>query len=279
MMNLSLSHIIASSGPTVYISPLQLFSIHGWDITNSMLYGWICSLLIIIFLITVAHKVTVKPKGGVIQLIEAAVSFISNLVTSSFIDKKRGQKYVPYFVTLFCFLLLNNWLGLIPGVGDAIHYHNVPLLRPMTGDLNATLAAGVITMVVVYASSIREAGFKKYIKHFFIGSPLNPMYLFLGLIEMLTDLTRVISLSIRLFLNVTIGEIVIAVFSYLGHVIAPLTATPFTILELFVGALQAYIFTILSLMYLAIAVNHITEHESLTNDAVPETIQLQAEEA
>jgi F-type H+-transporting ATPase subunit a len=279
MLNRLVNHFMASSGPVVYISPLHTFSFHGIAITNSMFYGWICSFLIIIFLVWVAHHVTIKPKGGIIQYVEVAVEFISNLVTSSFVDKKRGQKYVPYFVTLFCFLLLNNWLGLIPGVGDAFHYHNVPLLRPMTGDLNATLAAGVVTMIMVYSSSVRELGFKKYIGHFFIGSPLNPMYLFLGLIEMLTDLTRVISLSIRLFLNVTIGEIVIAVFSYLGHVIAPLTATPFTLLEFFVGALQAYIFTILSVMYLAIAINHVTEHEGLTNDSATETIQLQAEKA
>ena len=68
-----------------------------------------------------------------------------------------------------------------------------------------------------------------------------------------------LSLSIRLFLNVTIGEAVIAVFAYLGHVAAPITAAPFTAIELFIGALQAYIFCILSVMYLAIAVNHATE--------------------
>jgi len=116
-------------------------------------------------------------------------------------------------------------------------------------------------MLFVYGASIKESGgLGKYFKHFFIGSPLNPLYLVIGLLEMLTDLTRVFSLSLRLFLNVTIGEIVIAVFSYLGHIAAPLTALPFTLIELFIGALQAYIFTVLSLMYLAIAVNHAGEH-------------------
>ncbi|HUD06128.1 MAG TPA: F0F1 ATP synthase subunit A [Candidatus Saccharimonadales bacterium] len=278
MFNGFLSHL-ASSGPIIHITALPLFKFHGLTITNSMFYGWICALVIIIIMITVAHKVTIKPKRGFIQLVEAVVEFITNLVESSFEDRSKGRKYVPYFVTLFVFLLMNNWLGLVPGVGEAFSYHGNPLLRPFTGDLNATLAAGVITMIMVYSSSIREAGFKKYIKHFFIGSPLNPMYLLLGLIEMLTDFTRVISLSIRLFLNVTIGEIIIAVFSYLGGFLAPLTATPFTLIELFVGALQAYIFVILSLMYLAIAVNHTTAHEDLTDDSVPETISLEPESA
>ena len=109
----------------------------------------------------------------------------------------------------------------------------------------------------VYGSSIRESGsIRNYLRHFFVGNPLNPLYLIIGLLEMLTDLTRVFSLSLRLFLNIAIGEIVIAVFSYLGHVLAPATALPFTLLELFVGALQAYIFCVLSVNYLAIAVNH-----------------------
>jgi F-type H+-transporting ATPase subunit a len=244
-----------------------------------MFYGWICAIVLMIVLIFVARKMTIKPKRGFSQIIELGVSFITDLVESSFEEPERGLKYVPYFVTLFFFILFNNWLGLVPGVGEAISYHGEPLLRPFTGDLNATLAMGIITMGVVYVSSIRGAGFKKYMKHFFIGSILNPMYLVLGLIEMLTDLTRVISLSIRLFLNVTIGEIVIAVFSYLGGFLAPLTAAPFTIIELFVGALQAYIFVILSLMYLAIAVNHATAHdtEDLTDEPVTETMRLQSD--
>jgi len=102
------------------------------------------------------------------------------------------------------------------------------------------------------------------------------LYLVIGLIEILTDLTRVLSLSLRLFLNVTIGEIVIAVFAYLGSIAAPITALPFTLLELGVGALQAYIFTILGVMYLAIAVNTAhADHEEhdLTEGELPERIR------
>jgi F-type H+-transporting ATPase subunit a len=151
----------------------------------------------------------------------------------------------------------------------------------MTGDLNATLSMGLVTMIVVYVASVREVGgIRKYLSHFFIGSPLNPLYLIIGLIEMLTDLTRAMSLSLRLFLNVAIGEIVIAVFSYLGSAIAPasilspIAALPFTLLELGVGALQAYIFVVLGVNYLAIAVNSAHDHDEddLTEDDVPEKI-------
>ena len=270
---------MADSGPTVHVSPAGVWHIGGLTITNSILYGWICTAIIIALLLWVARKVTVKPRGGIVQFFEVGVDFITNLVENSFDDKEVGRKYVPYFVTLFFFILLNNWLGLLPIVGEGFRSGEHPLLRPFTGDLNGTLALGVVTMLVVYAASIREAGGPiKYLRHFFIGNPLNPLYFVIGLLEMFTDLTRVLSLSLRLFLNITIGEIVIAVFAYLGHVVAPITALPFTLLEFLVAALQAYIFTILSTMYLAIAVNHATSHEEshdLTDDGVPETIGVQ----
>jgi F-type H+-transporting ATPase subunit a len=266
----------ASSGPVVHIAPGPVFHLGSLAITNSIFYGWICSAVLIIIFIWVARRITIKPKGGFIQYVEIGADFITNLVVNAFDDKKKGRKYVPYFVTLFFFILVNNWLGLIPGVGEAIKVGGLPLLRPFTGDLDGTLAMGVITMSVVYFSSIRESGsIRNYLRHFFVGSPANPLYLIIGLLEMFTDMTRVFSLSLRLFLNVAIGEIVIAVFSYLGHVLAPLTATPFTLLEFFVGALQAYIFCILSIMYLAIAVNH--AHHNLTEEDVPETIGMELE--
>jgi F-type H+-transporting ATPase subunit a len=272
----------AENGPAVHIAPGGVLHIGGVAITNSILYGWLCSLILIIVMVSVARKVTVKPRGGFVQYVEAGVEFITNLVVSSFDDKERGRKYVPYFVTLFFFILFNNWLGLLPGVGEALTVGELPLVRPFTADLNGTLAAAIVTMGVVYTASIREAGsVRKFFGHFFVGSPLNPMYLVLGLLEMLTDLTRVLSLALRLFLNVAIGEIVIAVFTFLGHVAAPLTAAPFTLIELFVGALQAYIFVILSVMYLAIAVNHSShsEEEHLTESDTPETIKLEPTKA
>jgi F-type H+-transporting ATPase subunit a len=281
MMFASLVSRFADSGPSVHVAPAPVTHIAGIAVTNSMLYGLLTTIIICVVLIGVARRITVKPKAGFSQFVEAGAEFIVNLVEGAFDDKARGRKYVPFFVTLFFFILMSNWLGLLPGVGEAFHVGDTPLLRPFTADLNGTLAVGIFTMIFVYISSIRESGgVLKYLRHFFVGSPLNPLYLVIGLLEMLTDLFRVLSLSLRLFLNVTIGEIVIAVFSYLGHFAAPLTSLPFTLVELFVGALQAYIFTVLSLMYLAIVANHASEHaaehddENLTHDPVPDTIAL-----
>lgn len=264
----------ADAGPAIHVAPATDFTIAGVNVTNSMLYGWIVCLTLIVFFTWVARRISVHPKGGVVQYVEAGVEFVTDLVVGAFENKQIGRKYVPFFVTLFFLILFNNWAGILPFVGEGVTLHAHPLLRPMTGDLNATLSMGLLTMVVVYWASIHEVGgFRKYVRHFFIGSPLNPLYLVIGLIEMLTDLTRVLSLSLRLFLNITIGEIVIAVFAYLGHVAAPVTALPFTLLELGVGALQAYIFVILGVNYLAISVNSAHSHNDLTEDEAPETIK------
>jgi F-type H+-transporting ATPase subunit a len=276
---MSLLHLFADSGPAVHVAPGTDFTVGGINISNSMVLGWAVCILIVLGLAWVARKVTVKPKGGIVQYVEAAVSFVIDLVEGAFTDKAVGRKYVPFFVTLFFFILLNNWSGLIPGVGDAITIHGHPLLRPITADLNLTIGVGLVTMILVYTWSIREVGgFRKYVRHFFIGSPLNPLYLVIGVIEMITDLTRALSLALRLFLNMAIGEIVIAVFAYLGGLLAPasilspITALPFTLLELGVGALQAYIFVILAVNYLAITVNSAHSHDDLTEESSPETI-------
>ncbi len=284
-MNLLFTKLLAESGPAVHVAPGGVLQIGGLTITNSILYGWICIVAIVVLLVWVARRITVKPKGGLAQFIEYGVEFISNLVTNAFDDKKVARKYVPYFVTLFFFILLNTWLGLLPVVGEGFRAGENPLFRPFTGDLNSTFAMAAVTMAVVYVASVRESGgILKYLRHFFVGSPRNPLYFTIGLLEMFTDLTRVISLSLRLFLNVAIGEMVIAVFSYLGHVLAPVSALPFTLIELGVGALQSYIFVILSVMYLAIAVNHSQQHDlesarDLTDDEQPETIKMQPEKA
>lgn len=279
---------VGEVGPVVHVAPATDFTLLGIPITNSIFYGWIIAIVTLIALLVIARRVTVRPKGGITQYVEAIAGFMIDTVEGAFVDKKTAKNYVPFFMTLFFFILLHNWSGLIPGVGDAVQVHGHPLLRPMTADLNTTVALGLVTMIIVYAASIREAGgFRKYIRHFFMGSPLNPLYFVIGIIEMITDLTRALSLALRLFLNMTIGEIVIAVFAYLGgllipgSVLSPITAFPFTLLELGVGALQAYIFVILAVNYLAISVNGATEHDEhgLTEVAGAETIKAAPEGA
>lgn len=262
MINNIINFAAEESGPAVHITPAELFQIGGITVTNSMLYGWISSLVIIVLLFVLSRKIGLRPKKGLSQFIEIGNDFITNQMAQSLGSRKKALYYAPYFVTFFFFIMLSNWLGLLPGVGEALTLNDNPLLRPLTADLNGTLAAAAVIMVLVQYFAIKESGFFKHLRHYFNGSLKNPLTIFLGVFEMFSELIRVFSLALRLFLNVTIGEVIIAVFSYLGSVAAPLTSLPFVCLELAVGALQAYIFVMLSMTYLSVAIKHGAEHEA-----------------
>lgn len=244
------------SGPAVHIAPGGLFEINGFTITNSMLFAWICSLLLIVGLGIVAYRMTIKPKGGFTQVIEIGTDFIINVLEGSLGDHAKALKYAPYFVTMFFFIAFSNILGLLPGVGEALTFEGTPVFRAFTADLNGTLAAAVISMILIQYFAIRESGPIKHLRHYFAGKLWNPLTYLVGFYELFNELVRVFSLALRLFLNVAIGEIIISVFSYLGKAAAPITAFPFLFLELGVAVLQAYIFVMLSVTYLSLAITH-----------------------
>lgn len=253
--------------PVIHITPSEVFNIGGLSITNSMFYGLVTSLLTVGVIVYIAKTLTLRPKGGLTQFIEIGTDFLFNLLETALGSREKATKYAPYFVSIFFFILFSNWLGLMPGVGEAFKSGGQPLLRPFTADLNGTLAAGLITWLLVQFFAIRESGFLRHMRHYFNGSLKNPLTIFLGIFEIFSDFTRIGSLALRLFLNVAVGEIIIAVFSALGGTAGWLTALPFTILEFGVGLLQAYIFVMLAVMYLAVAVSH-GEHAEHDDDGL-----------
>ncbi|HET8690182.1 MAG TPA: F0F1 ATP synthase subunit A, partial [Candidatus Saccharimonadales bacterium] len=237
-----LSFFSEAGGPPVHLTQSTLFNIGPIAVTNDMLYGWVSIVVLLVLFIMAARRITVRPKGGLIQLVEFIVEFIRGTVEDAFEDKSKAKKFTPYFVSLFLFILFVNWMGLLPITREAFEMHGEALLKPWTASFNSTLAMAAVTMGFVYFFTVKELGFRHFVGHFFVGNPKNPLFLFIGLIEMISDGIRVISLSLRLFLNVAIGEIMIAVFAYLGGLLAPVTALPFFLMEMFVLALQAYIF-------------------------------------
>lgn len=246
----------AEKGPAVHIAPGELFEIAGYTITNSMLFMWVCSTIIFLALAGVARRMTLRPKKGFTQFVEIGTEFIMSVLEGSLGSRAKAVKYAPYFVTIFFFIVFTNIMGLLPGVGEAVTVGEDPLFRAFTADLNGTLAVAVISMTLVQYFAMRESGFIKHLRHYFAGKLWNPLTYVVGFYEVMNELIRVFSLALRLFLNVAIGEIIIAVFSYLGKFAAPITAFPFLFLELGVALLQAYIFVMLSVTYLSLAINH-----------------------
>ncbi len=255
MMNL-FSLVATESGPSVHIAPGGLFELNGFTVTNSMVFAWVCSLFLIGLFAIIAKRMTMRPKGGFTQIVEVGTEFIVGVVEGSLGDRAKAVQYAPYFATIFFFVAFSNILGLLPGVGEAFTYNGTPVFRAFTADLNGTLAAAVISMVLIQYFAIRESEPVRHLRHYFAGKLWNPLTYVVGLYEVFNELIRVFSLALRLFLNIAIGEIIISVFAYLGKFAAPITAFPFLILELGVCLLQAYIFVMLSVTYLSLAVKH-----------------------
>jgi F-type H+-transporting ATPase subunit a len=165
-------------------------------------------------------------------------------------NRQRAAQFFPLLITIFIFVLINNWIGLLPGVGSIIiktAEGNVPLLRGANADLNTTLALAIVSVAAIQFYAMRELGFRRHIKKYFA---LDPIYSFVGFLELISEFSKVISFSFRLFGNIFAGEVLLIVIAYLLPLVGPL---PFFGLELFVGLIQALVFTMLTLVFLVIA--------------------------
>jgi len=250
-------HVSLKAEPITKLGPLT--------VTNSLIYGTICILLLTIGLIILARGVSFRPKKGTAQsALEWIVEFVINLLESPFGSRKKAAKYASVFGTFFVFIIFNNLMGLLPIVGPGLTSSGTPLLRPFTADLNGTIAMSVLAIIFVQVLSIKEQGLKGHLKHYFSDRPWNPINFFIGILEVFGELTRVMSLSLRLFLNTAVGEILVSVFTSMiaPHGRTPLAVIPIFMFEMLVATIQAYVFTILAATYLGLAVSHADHGES-----------------
>jgi F-type H+-transporting ATPase subunit a len=185
---------------------------------------------------------------------------------------ERAAKFAPYFGIFFLFIIMTNLFGLLATFGPGVTVSGHPLFRPFTADLNGTIAISVFAILLVQYLSIKEQGIKKHMQHYFTSKPLNPINFFIGILEVFGEFTRVISLSLRLFLNTAVGEILIAVFTsmILSAGRTPLAVLPIIMFEVLVAYIQAYVFTILTGTYLGMAISHAhddhdVDHQHITN--------------
>lgn len=246
----------------------KLFTLGPVNVTNSMLYGAIVAIFLVIFMARVTRSIKVKPQKGAAGPVELVVDFILGLIEGPLGSRAAAVKFAPYFASYFLFIIVSNLTALLPIVGPGLTLNvggeKTPLFRPFTADLNGTIALAVIAIVMVQVLSIREQGGKNHLKHYFTDKPLNPINFFIGLLEVFGEFTRMISLSLRLFLNTAVGEILVSVFT--SMIVAggrtPLAVLPILLFEMLVAGIQAYVFTVLAATYLGLATAHHAEHAS-----------------
>lgn len=246
-----------------------IFHLGNFPVTNSLLNAWIVTAFFLILAAVASRRSSLVPRG-IHNFFEAIVVFMINEMDKVTGDRKKTKVFFPLIATLFLFILANNWLGLIPGTGTIgvygeVHGHVelIPLLRPATADLNMTLALAAFSVVIVQLAGIRGIGFVNYVSKFvnirgiFQAIPKGPVAIgvaiiefFVGLLEIVGEVARIASLSLRLFGNVFAGEILIGVMLSLLSFVVPV---PFMFLEILVGIIQASVFSLLVLVFLTVA--------------------------
>ena len=262
-----------SDGPLIALSPEKITVWHGLTITNSVIYGAICSALLIVLFLVARFKIHLKAARGVAQFFEIMTEFIVGLIEAPLGSRERAVKYAPIFTIFFVFIVFSNLMELLPIVGLGVYAKTaegtVPLFRPFTSDLNGTLAMSIVAIITIQYLSIKESGFLGHLKHYFTDKPLNPINFFIGVLEVFGEFTRVLSLSLRLFLNTAVGDILLSVFAYVGKDFQSFTLLPIVMFEALVAVVQAYVFAVLCATYLGLAISHGHDDEHPTHEVDP----------
>ncbi|HVZ58804.1 MAG TPA: F0F1 ATP synthase subunit A [Patescibacteria group bacterium] len=235
-------------------------------ITNTLVNTALVDTVIIAGVIAINKNIKKIP--GILQnLFEIVVDWLYTITES--VAGENTAKIFPYFFIFFIFILVANWSGLLPGSESIGFLHTtsggtdiVSLNRNLTSDLNATFGLALVSLIATHMLSIQRLGIKEYLSRFF---SLNPILLFVGLLEIVSEITKVISLSFRLFGNIFAGEVVLGTISKLFAFGFPV---PFMFLEIIVGLVQALVFSMLTMAFMSVLMtphheeNHVAKEVS-----------------
>jgi F-type H+-transporting ATPase subunit a len=250
------------------LSPEVVFHVGNINITNTMINAWLAIVIFLILGIFVSRSVKLKP-GKLQNICEYFLESLLGYFDGVTGDRKKTIQFLPVVGSIFFFVLLSNWLGLLPGTGSLTVGHTM-LLRPANTDLNLTLVMALVSVIGSHVYAFIAIGvfshlgkfiqIKNFIKSFTkfkhgIGEGVIAVFTALiefavGLIEIVSEVAKIVSLSLRLFGNIFAGEVLISVISAL---VAALVPTPFMLLELLVGLIQAAVFSMLTIVYLTVA--------------------------
>lgn len=255
----------------VEIAAEELFALGPLIVTNSMIGALLASLVLLLIASRFAGRAQIVPGRGQ-SLIELPIEFLAGVVRGT--GGKRWRQFAPLIFAIFLFVLTANWLSLLPGVGTIGLAHEaegkpiiVPFVRAAAADLNFTLGLALVSFVSFIAFGLRANGLRGYLKELLIAEPayMTPL---LTPIHLISELSRVISLSMRLFGNVFAGEVLLATMLALttaSFITLPLAfAVPgvFIGLELLFGLVQALVFALLSMTYITLAIAEHRQHGS-----------------
>lgn len=228
----------------------------GFPITNTMLMSWLVTSVLIAGAALLRKQVLMIP-GRVQGAVEVVLGGLHSFMADMLHSKEKATKYFGFVATIFIFIVLNNWFGIMPVLGSIGIWHHtehgeilIPLFRSAMSDLNFTLLMAIVSVVMIQVFGILALGIVKYGGKFFVNPFKDPIGSFIGFLELFSELAKMISFSFRLFGNIFAGEVLLMIVSFLAPYGAPL---PFLGLELFVGLVQGLVFAILTLVFIQIA--------------------------
>ena len=240
---------------SISITPEELFSLFGMPMTNTLVMSFVVSLLLIIFALVARARIKSDGIPGRIQLfLEIVIGGLFDFVYSAVGNRKKAEKVFWLVATFFILILFNNWVELWPGlgyIGMKKGYSIIPIIRSPSADLNTTLALAIVSVFMTQFFGITAIGIGKHFKKYINFS--SPIKFFVGILEMISEISRIISFSFRLFGNIFAGEVLLIVSYYLIPYLVPL---PFLFMEVFVGIIQAFIFAMLTLSFTQVAIDH-----------------------
>ena len=243
---------MAENGIHISLAAEQVGTFLGLPVTNTLLMSLVVFALLGILAFFVRKNLALVP-GRLQTLIETLFTGILDYMTETLEDEKLARKLFPLILTIFLFIFTANLIEFTPGVGSIGFYHPdgefSPLLRSMNTDLNTTLALTVISFFVIEFAGVAALGALRYGQKFVnVSSVLGFM---VGIIELFSEVARLISFSFRLFGNIFAGEVMILVIQHFVPMVLPV---PIMAFEVFVGFMQAAIFALLTLFFVKIAV-------------------------
>lgn len=249
-----------------------IFHLGNFAVTNSLLNSWLAVFIIVILTLVIRRNIKRIPRG-IQNFAEVIVEGAMKMADSVTGERKKTLKIFPFVFAIFIFIIINNWLGLLPGIGSIGFIEHlsdknlfVPYFRGGTADLNTTLALALFAVIGSNIFGILMVGLWKHFNKFINLKILaeipgkitkeptiiivNPIKFFVGIIELIGEVAKVASLSFRLFGNIFAGEVLLSAMAVIFAFVLPI---PFMFLEVIVGLIQALIFAMLTLVYFTIA--------------------------
>ena len=237
--------------PHIELAAEKLFEIFGMPVTNTLLTAWIVVGLLAVVAVLIYRRVSLVP-AFLQNILEIVIEKFVDTMEGLFGSKEKAEKYFPVVATIFLFVLLSNWLGILPGIGSITFegdHGEVPLFRSAASDLNFTLALAVSSVLLINIFGVAALGVWKHIGKFI--SFKGPIDFFVGILELISEVAKMISFAFRLFGNVFAGEVLLVITAFLIPYFIPV---PFLMLEIFVGFIQALVFSMLTMVFISIAV-------------------------